>query len=40
LNKDVNVIEACAMVLVFVAVSTQLLADLIYTYLNPRIRYS
>ena len=40
LNKDINVIEACAMVLVFVAVSTQLLADLIYTYLNPRIRYS
>jgi len=26
--------------LVIVAVGTQLLADIIYTYLNPRIRYS
>lgn len=40
LTKDVNVIEAGALVLVFVAVATQLIADIIYTYLNPRIRYS
>ena len=40
LTKDVNVIEAGAVVLVFVAVMTQLIADVFYTYLNPRIRYS
>jgi len=28
------------MVAVFVAVGTQLLADIGYTYLNPRIRFS
>ena len=33
-------IEACAMVAVFVAVMTQTLADIGYTYLNPRIRFS
>ncbi len=38
--KDVNAIEAGAIILVGVAVSTQLLADVIYTFLNPRIRYS
>ncbi len=40
LFKDVFAIEAAAMVLVVIAVSTQLLADIIYTYLNPRIRYT
>ncbi len=40
LNKDVFAIEAATMVLVIIAVVTQLLADIIYIYLNPRIRYS
>ncbi|MCP4329236.1 MAG: ABC transporter permease [Alphaproteobacteria bacterium] len=39
LNSDIFVIEACAMVAVFVAVTTQLIADIGYTYLNPRIRF-
>jgi len=39
LFKDFNAIEAGAMVLVAVAVGTQLLADIAYTFLNPRIRY-
>ena len=39
LNQDIFVIEACAMVAVFVAVMTQLIADIGYTYLNPRIRF-
>lgn len=38
--KDVNALEAGAMILVTVAVGTQLIADIIYTFLNPRIRYS
>jgi peptide/nickel transport system permease protein len=33
-------IEACAMVAVFVAVATQTIADVGYTYLNPRIRFA
>ncbi len=40
LFKDFNAIEAGAIILVAVAVSTQLLADVIYTFLNPRIRYA
>lgn len=40
LNQDIFLIEACAMVAVFVAVTTQALADIGYTYLNPRIRFS
>ncbi len=40
LNQDIFVIEACAMVAVVVAVSTQTIADIGYTYLNPRIRFS
>ncbi len=40
LFPDVFGIEAAAMILIIVAVGTQLLADLIYTYLNPRIRYA
>ena len=39
LFKDFNAIEGGAMILVAVAVSTQLLADILYTFLNPRIRY-
>ncbi|MEK9946035.1 MAG: ABC transporter permease [Alphaproteobacteria bacterium] len=38
LNQDIFLIEACTMVAVFVAVTTQTLADIGYTYLNPRIR--
>jgi len=38
--KDINALEAGAMILVTVAVLTQLFADIIYTFLNPRIRYS
>jgi peptide/nickel transport system permease protein len=40
LYKDIYSIEAAAMVLVVLAVSTQLVADILYSYLNPRIRYS
>ncbi len=40
LFKDINALEAGAMILVTIAVSTQLVADIIYTFLNPRIRYS
>jgi peptide/nickel transport system permease protein len=40
LFKDVFAIEAAAMLLVIVAVGTQLIADIIYTYINPRIRYA
>ncbi len=40
LFKDVFAIEAAAMLLVVIAVGTQLVADIVYTYLNPRIRYA
>jgi peptide/nickel transport system permease protein len=40
LSKDVFAVEAAAMALVIIAVGTQLFADLIYTYINPRIRYA
>lgn len=40
LNQDIFLIEACAMVAVFVAVGTQVVADVGYTFLNPRIRFS
>jgi peptide/nickel transport system permease protein len=39
MGKDVYALEAGAMVMVAVAVGTQLIADIIYTLLNPRIRY-
>jgi peptide/nickel transport system permease protein len=39
LFKDVFAVEAAAMVLVVVAMVTQLVADVLYTYLNPRIRF-
>lgn len=38
--KDINAIEAGALVMVALAVSTQLIADILYTFLNPRIRYT
>lgn len=37
---DYNSVEAAAMFTVVVAVVTRLLGDLIYTFLNPRIRYA
>ncbi len=40
LFKDINAIEAGAMMMVALAVVTQLIADVIYTFLNPRIRYT
>jgi len=40
LNQDIYMIQACAMVAVFVAVTTQTIADIGYTYLNPRIRFA
>lgn len=40
LNRDIFAIEAAAMILVVIAVFSQMLADLLYVYLNPRIRYS
>jgi len=40
LFKDIFGIEAAAMVLIVIAVGTQLVADLIYTWLNPRIRFA
>jgi peptide/nickel transport system permease protein len=40
LNQDIYLIQACAMVSVFVAVATQTIADVGYTYLNPRIRFT
>lgn len=40
LFKDFNAIEGGAMILVTVAVGTQLIADIVYTFLNPRIRYT
>jgi len=40
LFKDINALEAGAMILVTVAVVTQLVADIVYTFLNPRIRYA
>jgi len=40
LYKDINAIEAGTMIMVLIAVGTQLVADILYTFLNPRIRYS
>jgi peptide/nickel transport system permease protein len=40
LNQDIYLIEACAMVAVVVAVVTQTITDIIYTQLNPRIRFA
>lgn len=40
LYKDIYAIEAGAMVLIVIAVGTQLIADIIYAMINPRIRYA
>ncbi len=40
LNQDVFLLEACTMVAVFVTVMTQMISDIGYTYLNPRIRFA
>jgi peptide/nickel transport system permease protein len=40
LLKDVNALMAGTMFMVLVCVSAQLIADIIYTFLNPRIRFS
>jgi len=40
LFRDIYGIEAATMVLIFIAVGTQLLADFAYTFLNPRIRFA
>lgn len=40
LFNDYFAVGASAVLLVIIAVATQLLADILYTYLNPRIRYS
>ena len=40
LNQDIYMIQACTMVAVLVAVATQTFADIGYTYLNPRIRFT
>lgn len=37
---DFNAVEAAAMLTVLIAVSTRILGDLAYTFLNPRIRYA
>jgi peptide/nickel transport system permease protein len=37
---DIYAVEAAAMVTVAIAIVTRLLGDLIYTFLNPRIRYA
>jgi peptide/nickel transport system permease protein len=39
LYKDANALEAGTMIMVTVAVMTQLFADIVYTFLNPKIRY-
>ncbi len=40
LSRDVFGVEAATMILVVIAVGTQLVADILYTFLNPRIRFA
>lgn len=40
LNRDVFAIEAAALFLVIVAVGSQFIADIAYTFLNPRVRFT
>jgi len=40
LNQDVYLVQAAALVSVFVAVFTQVISDIGYAYLNPRIRFT
>jgi peptide/nickel transport system permease protein len=37
---DYNAVEAAAMLTVTIAIATRLIGDLVYTFLNPRIRYA
>lgn len=37
LNSDIRLVEACAMVSVLVVVATQILSDIAYGWLNPRV---
>lgn len=37
MNQDIYLVEACAMISVLVVVSSQILSDLLYGWLNPRI---
>jgi peptide/nickel transport system permease protein len=39
LGRDLFLLEACTIITVAIAVSTQTIADLIYTYLSPRVRF-
>ncbi|MBI3708894.1 MAG: ABC transporter permease [Proteobacteria bacterium] len=39
LGRDLQLLEACTMVTVMIAVGTQTIADIAYMYLNPRIRF-
>ncbi len=38
--QDIYVVEACTMIAVALAVATQFISEVGYTYLNPRIRFS
>ena len=40
LTQDIYLLQACAMVSVVVAVSTQTIADIGYGFLNPRVRFT
>ena len=37
-NNDINLLLACSIVAVFIVLVTQLISDIGYVYLNPRIR--
>ena len=39
-NNDIDLLLACGMVSVFVVLVTQLISDIGYAFLNPRIRVS
>jgi peptide/nickel transport system permease protein len=39
LNRDLYLLEACTVVAVAISVTTQTIADIGYTFLNPRIRF-
>jgi peptide/nickel transport system permease protein len=39
LGRDLFLLEGCTMITVAIAVGTQTIADLAYTYLSPRIRF-
>jgi len=38
-DNDINMTLACALVSVVLVISTQLISDIGYSYLNPRIRF-